>query len=42
MVSAGRDQLADLAAALGELAVREDALLAHLHAANAALDPKGT
>jgi hypothetical protein len=34
------EQLIDLAAVLGELAVREDALLANLHTANAALEPR--
>ena len=40
LLPAGCEQLVDLAAALGELAVREDAFLAHLHAANAALEPR--
>ena len=35
-----KKRIADLAAALGVLAVGEDALLAHLHAANAALEPR--
>jgi hypothetical protein len=41
LLSAGREQLVDLPAALGELTVGENALLAHLHAANAALEPRG-
>jgi len=34
------EQLVDLPAALRELAVSEDALLANLHAANAAREPR--